>query len=46
LKFRSTCQTHRDRANTTIFNLINRMQQVATALAQSGAAKPASRPGT
>src|ERR1700684_1572926 len=26
--------------------LINRMQQVATALTQSGAAKPASRPGT
>ena len=26
--------------------LINRMQQVATALTQSGVAKPASRPGT
>src|ERR1700687_3209518 len=26
--------------------LINRMQQVATALTQSGAAKPTSRPGT
>ena len=27
-------------------DLINRMQQVATALTQSGAAKPTSRPGT